>query len=117
MPQQHADMPDIVLDLVAQDKKNRPVVNLTASDIAAMDGGTRVELKDLRLVTAQSGAQTRIALFFDSMSADAAKSARVFAVRLLAEAPQATEFAVFGVDRGLRLLETYTADRAALKAA
>lgn len=117
IPQLHADMPHIVLDLVAQDKKNRPVVNLTASDIAATDGRTQVELKDLHLVTAQTGAQTRIALLFDSMSADAAKSARDFAGRLLAQAPQPTEFAVFGVDRGLRLLETYTADRAALKAA
>ena len=117
IPQLHADTPEIVLDLVARDKKNRPVVNLTASDIAVTDGAAQVQLEDLHLVTAQSGARTQIALLIDNMSAEAAKSAHDFAARLLAEAPQETAFAVFGVDRGLRLLETYSTDRAALKAA
>ena len=117
IPQLHADAPEIVLDLIARDKKNRPVMNLNASDIAVTDAGTPVPLRDLHLVTAQAGARTRIALLFDNMSPEAAKSSHNFADRLLAEAPMQTEFAVLGVDRGLRLVETYTADRAALKAA
>lgn len=116
-PQIHAEEIQINLDLIVRDKRNRPVVNLSASDLSVTDGGKPVQLSGLHLVTAQSVSAVRIALLFDEMTAPSAKMAQDFAARFLEKAPPNSTFAVLGVDRGLRLLEDYSADRAAVRAA
>jgi VWFA-related protein len=117
MPRMHAEETQIILDLVARDKKNRPVVNLNAADLSVTDGGKPVQLSGLHLVTAQSRTATRIAILFDVLSPESAKVARDFIDKLMAAAPEQSEFAVLGSDRGLRLLKDYTTDRAATLAA
>jgi len=117
IPQMHAEENQIILDLVARDRKNRPVANLNAADLSVTDGDQPVQLSGLHLVTAQSGASARIAMVFDSMSAPSAKLARDFASKLIEKAPPQSAFAVLGADRGLRLLEDYSSDRLAERAA
>lgn len=106
-----ANPDEMLIDLVVRDKKNRPVTNLTAADVVVRDGGKEAQFSDLHLVTLQSGAKSSIALLFDRMSADSSKVARDVATRLIAMAPERSEIAVLGVDRGLRLLADFTQDR------
>lgn len=113
IPQPHVDTPEIVLDLVARDKRDRPIMDLGSADLSVMDGGKPVLLSGLHLVTAQSRTATRLAILFDVLSPESAKVARDFIGRLLAAAPEQSAFAVLGADRGLRLLGDYTTDRAA----
>ena len=115
--QPHANPDEVSIDLVVRDKKKRPVLNLTAADISVSDGGNPVQLSDLRLVTAQSGEAASIALLFDTMTPESAKVARDITAKLLAMAPANGSFAVLGVDRGLRLFQNFTQDRAATQVA
>jgi VWFA-related protein len=115
--QVQANPDEVLIDLVVRDKKNKPVTNLSTADLAVSDGGKPVKLDDLHLVTPQSGAAMTIALVFDRISAESAKTARNLAMRLVAVAPQRSAIAVLGVDRGLRLLANFTEDRGALVSA
>ena len=115
--QVQANPDEVLIDLVVRDKKNKPVTNLSTADLAVSDGGNAVKLDDLHLVTPQSGAATTIALVFDRMSAESAKTARSLATRLLAMAPERSAIAVLGVDRGLRLMANFTDDRGSLPSA
>ena len=117
IPQIHEGATEIVLDLVARDKRNRPIMNLGSADLSVTDGGTPVQLSGLHLVTAQSRTTTRIAILFDFISPESAKIARDFISKLMAAAPEHSAFAVLAVDRGLRLLGDYTTDRTATLAA
>ena len=113
----HANADDVSIDLVVRDKHKRPVLNLTQADIAVMDAGTPAQLSGLHLVTAQSGEEATIAMLFDHMTAESAKVAKDIAVKLVLMAPQQCSFAVLGLDRGLRLFQTFTRDHAEIEAA
>ena len=113
----HVNIDDVSIDLVVRDKKKKPVTGLTPADIAVSDAGTPVQLSALHLVTAQTGGFATIALLFDNISPESARVARDMADRLLVMAPDQTSFAVLGLDRGLRLLQNFTSDRAALRSA
>jgi VWFA-related protein len=112
-PQAHVSLDTVSVNLVAHDKKKRPILNLTAADLSVTDAGVPVQLTNLHLVTLQSGGTADVALIFDRMSPESSKAARDIATKLLSIAPSQCSFAVFGVDRGLRLLEDFTPDRAA----
>jgi VWFA-related protein len=116
-PQFHVNPDEISIDLVAHDKKNRPLLNLTPADIAASDAGAAVQLSGLHLVTPQTGGAATIDLLFDRMTPESAKVVRDFADRLLSMAPDRTSFAVLGLDGGLRLFQNFTQDRAAIQTA
>jgi VWFA-related protein len=109
----HANPNELLIELVARDKKNKPVTNLSSADIRVSDAGNPVQLADLHLVTPESGSASTIALLFDHMSPESAKIARDIAMKLMAMAPDRSAIAVLGVDQGLRLLENFTQDRIA----
>lgn len=109
--QLQANPDEVLIDLVVRDKKNRPVTNLTAADVVVRDGAKEAQFSDLHLVTLQSGAKSSIALLFDRMSPDSSRVARDVATRLIAMAPERSDIAVLGLDRGLRLLTDFTQDR------
>ena len=106
--------PKISFTLVARDKKNRPVLDLRPADVAANDSSNSVQLSDLHLVSAQSGAATAIVLLFDRMSPESAKLALGIEAKLVPMMPDRTSIAVFSLDRGLRLFQNFTTDRAAI---
>lgn len=116
-PSVHTGTDIYPIAFVAQDKKKRPVLNLTPSDLSVSDNGTKVQLANLHLVTPQSGAAASVALLFDHLAPESAKTARAYAARLFTMAPPSCTFAVFGIDRGLRLFASYSSDRAALNGA
>jgi VWFA-related protein len=116
-PQLEASADAVSIDLVVHDKRKRPVLDLVSSDIAVSDAGNPVQLSNLHLVTAASGGGATIDLVFDRMGPESVKIARDIADKLLSMAPGKASFAVFGLDRGLRLLQNFTPDRAAIQAA
>ena len=116
-PVLHPATDQIPIEFVARDKKKRPVLNLTPADFSVTDSGVPVQFANLRLVTLQNGGAASISLLFDHLSPESAKTARAYTARLLATAPLQYSFAVFGLDRGLRLYSPYTSDRAALSTA
>ncbi len=111
MTEVHANPDEVMIDMVVRDRKNRPVTNLSLADIRVSDGGNPVQLADLHLITPELGSTASIALLFDRMSADSTKLARDIASKVVAMAPERSEIAVLGVDRGLRLLGSFSQDR------
>ena len=109
---------EVSFDLVVRTKHHQPVLNLGASQLAVTDDGTPVQLSALRLVKADSGSQHLVMLVFDRLNPDAAKAARKVAERILAAIPQSGYiFAVLQVNGRLRLLQSWTPDRALVGAA
>lgn len=116
-PTIHTGNETFPIAFVAHDKKKRAVLNLTPSDLSVSDNGTPVQLANLHLVTPQNGAAASVVLLFDHLAPESSKTARAYVAKLLTMAPGTCNFAVFGIDRGLRLFSAYTADHAALSAA
>lgn len=103
--------------MVVRDKRNKPVVDLTPADIAVSDAGNPIQLTNLHLVTAQTGGLASIIVLFDRMSPESARAAREIAARILSIAPDRSFFAVLSLDERLRLLQSFTRDRAAAEKA
>src|SRR6516165_4560362 len=92
--------------------KKKALANLTPEDFAVTDDGTAVKLKDLRLVSRRSGANHLVTLLFDALDPSAATNAREVARKILKVIPtQEFSFAVFNVDRRLRILQEFTTNR------
>jgi hypothetical protein len=115
----------ITLDLVAHDKKGKPVLDLKPEDLAVTDGGSPVTLKSLRLVSGEKQSEHLITLVFDRPSVELGigqqtdptmmKDERDAAAKILKMTPQnGFAFSVFSIDRRLRLQHGFTADRTAL---
>jgi VWFA-related protein len=105
------DVDEVPVDMVIHGKK-KALVNLTPEDFAVTDDGAAVKLKDLRLVTRRSGANHLVTLLFDALDPSAATNAREVARKILKVMPtQEFSFAVFNVDRRLRILQEFTTSR------
>jgi VWFA-related protein len=126
-----------VLDVVARDRKGRTVRDLRAEDFEVLEEGTPRPIRGFRFVEAgppppsvSSGPApagprpeaapnpTLVTLVFDALGAEGRVFARTAGLELLAltERPDAL-FSVFVVGQRLRLLQQFTNDRAALRAA
>jgi VWFA-related protein len=117
---------EIVLDMVVTDKKGRPVLDLKKEEVALSDNGQKQEIRGFRLVDQTSPdtgpAKPRQAqlmtLVFESMDAEQRRQAKVAANDLLKTAPpDGMYIAVVGINQQLCLLQPFTTDREALKAA
>jgi VWFA-related protein len=120
-----ANTDQISFDLVAHDKKGRPVLDLKPAEIAVSDGDSPVALSSLRLVTGNQEGEHLVTLVFDRPAravgtragADASwlKNERETAGKLLKLIPQSGySLSVLGVDGRLRLLQQLTTDRNAV---
>ena len=132
----------VVLDLVATDRKGQPVDDLRPDELQVSEDGRACEIRSFRLVRAPGPAApatkgtmpsaepsagraaataTRpslVVLIFDRLTTATAPLARKGAVDLLAgDFPPDTWFAVFKVGYGVRMLASFTTDRAELQAA
>ncbi len=138
-----ADAQVVVLDVVAKDRKGRPVDDLRPSELAVSEDGRACEIRSLRLVrarapvtpptppqpAAQPGAApvttavtparpSLVVLVFDRLGTEWAPPARKAGLELLSRRfPPDTYFAVFKIAYRLRLLEPFTTDPARLQAA
>jgi VWFA-related protein len=130
----------IVVDVVVRDRKGVPVTDLTAADFELYEDGVRQTIGAVTLATARppsgsvtvestgtdagtsrSGpaAQTSVtALVFDSLTAEGRAAARRAALSLAASLrPDSDRFGVFVSETPPRVLQTYTADVAAVRRA
>ena len=109
---------EVSLDLVVNDKKHNPILDLKPEDLVVTDNGTPVKLTGLHLVKADAGTSHMVTLLFDPFHGPTAKSARVIAEKVLKVLPaNGYSFAVFDFTGRLRLLQGFTEDRKALSQA
>jgi VWFA-related protein len=123
---------EVVLDLIARDKKGKPVSDLKASEITVTDNGTKQNILGFRLVQGseaitQTGTvkldplhQVRlVTLAFEPMGeADQRKTARTAALDLI-KGDQGTNvfYSVVAMNTRLLVLQPFTSDKAALATA
>ncbi len=105
----HVD--EVALDFVARDKKGERIADLEAEDLEILDGGERVQIKELRRVTS-----AEVILLFDQLEPGNAKNARDAAFEILkATADSDIRFTVLKIDLRLRMMLSATKDREAVK--
>jgi VWFA-related protein len=131
---------EVVVDAIVTDKKNRPVMNLTADDFDVFEDGVKQRIASFRvessaqtdqLHTAPGLAPSRspgggaaapgklVAMVFDSQTTrDTALLARRAALDYVDSGIGPDDFvAVFAIDQNLMVLAPFTQDKAALKRA
>ena len=142
-PTFRSDTQVVLLDLVARDRKGKTVADLRKDEVQVFEDGTRCEIESFRLVRApgkdepaspqaapspeapgsapDAATPSRanlVVLVFDVLPVATAPLARQGALDLLAkEFPANTWFAVYKVDRGMRLLQAFTSDASRLASA
>jgi len=123
---------EVVLDLIARDKKGKPITDLKQSEIAVTDNGVKQNILGFRLVQgseaiSQEGTakldplhQLRlVTLAFEPLGeADQRKTARTAALDLIKgeQAPNVF-YSVVAINTRLLVLQPFTKDKAALTAA
>jgi VWFA-related protein len=111
------DVDEVPVDMVIRGKK-KALVNLGPADFAVTDDGSAVKLEDLRLVTRQSGANHLVTLLFDVLDPSAGTNAHEVSKKILkVMAAKDFSFAVFRVNRRLRILQEFTTNREELQRA
>ena len=124
---------EVLLDVIARDKKGKAVLNLTKDQFEVTDNGEPVTIKSFRLVTAAdktaAGAVDAkqidtsrqlhlVTLVFERLGQEGRTLARQAALDLIkGEAEQNVFYAVFTIDQQLGALQQFTNDRVLLKKA
>lgn len=138
-PTFRSDTQVVLLDLVARDRKGQTVADLRPDEVQVFEDGARCDVVSFRLVrapvrgepaapapeTAGSPAEAAtpsqanlVVLVFDVLPVATAPLARRGALDLLSrEFPANTWFAIFKVDRSMRLLQPFTSDATRLASA
>ncbi len=124
---------EVVLDVVARDKKGRPARDLEQKDFQITDDGAAVAIRSFRLVDRGGGARTPgadpaqldplrqirlVSLVFDTLGQESRVLAGQAALDLIKREPeQNVYFAVFTINQRLNALQQFTNDRALLRKA
>jgi VWFA-related protein len=106
----------ITTNVVVKDRRGLAVKGLTADQFSLSDNGTKVSGLNVRMVdTAES--PKLVTLVFEQMDNEQRRLARMIANDMVKESKDGHRFAVFIFANQLCLLQTFTADREALRAA
>jgi VWFA-related protein len=130
---------EVVVDAIVTDKKNKPVMNLTADDFEVFEDGVKQRLASFRVQTAGQTSEAEsgpapvaanpasgfgipgklVAMVFDSQTTrESALLARKAALYYVDTGIGPNDFVgVFGIDQSLLILAPFTQDRAVLKRA
>src|SRR5579884_765766 len=128
---------EVILDVVARDKKGHDVRDLKASDFHITDNGDPVQIKSFRLVDRASGVQPTtgvaqqatphidtarqlrlVTLVFQGLDDNGRKLSRQAALDLIKGNPEPNVFySVFTIDQRLSALQAFTNDRELLRKA
>ena len=130
---------EVVVDAIVMDKKNRPVMNLTADDFDVFEDGVKQRIASFRIESAAQADQMQggpraeaskpatggaapgklVAMVFDSQTTrDTALLARRAALDYVDSGIGPNDLvAVFGIDQNLLVLAPFTQDKAAVKRA
>ncbi len=123
-----ANVQEVLVDLVAKDKKGNLIRNLDSGDLQITDDGALVKIKDLRYVSAEAAAHVEggqqaqllriVSLVFEHVGNESGRLAREAAEEMLKTAPDAEiYFGVFQISGRLRLVQPWTTDRAVVRRA
>jgi VWFA-related protein len=123
-----SEMNEIVLDFIATDRRGRPILDLQKQQVSVTDNGARQEVLGFRLINAAAGtsgsaaktapAPQLITLVYDSLETDARRQARAAGLELLKAAPAENVYiSIVGISQQLCLLQPFTRNQDALKAA
>lgn len=125
-----ASAEDVSLDLVVNDKKDRPILDLKPEEIAITDEGATVKLNTLRLVSGKQDGDHLVTLVFDRPQAPISGTLQPpqdpyvlhnemdAATKILKMFPDTGfSFSVMRVEGRLRLFQGFTSDRKALEQA
>ena len=142
-PTFRSDAQVVLLDVIARDNRGQPVADLREDEIQVFEDGQRCEIASFRLVrmprasspaadaavpappgapaTVEADAPSRanlVVLVFDTIPVANAVIARQGALNLLSQRfPANTWFAVYKIDRSMRLVQPFTSDPSRLEAA
>ena len=124
---------EVLLDVIARDKKGRPVKDLTAADFDVTDNGVKQKLLSVRLVSgaeaiSKSGEgggkldplrQIRlVSLVFDKLGLEARRVSRTAALDILKQdLGQNVYYSVWVIDQRLSAVQPFTNDRELLRTA
>jgi VWFA-related protein len=123
---------EVVVDLVARDKKGHPVLDLKPGDVTVLDNGQQKAIKSFRLVQgaeAVNGQGVRmqldplrqvrlVSLVFDNLDLNSRRLARSAALDLLkTDLPQNVYMAIFTMAHKLYAIQQFTNDRDLLRKA
>ena len=106
------------LNGVVRDRHGRFVRDLETADFTVTQDGKDVPIRSLRVIQTDAPASAPlVTLIFDRMRGEPRRLAEQVAQRLLAGSPTHTVFSVWLIDEKLVLLQGFSADRSAVKAA
>ena len=111
--------PEAKVDVVVRDRHGRIVRDLEADDFAVTDGAAKLAVVGAKLVEGGgSGAARLVSLIFQRMSSgESAEISRDAALAIVAGARGSVDFAVFEIDKKLSVLQPFTRDPKAVRAA
>src|SRR5581483_9787229 len=116
---------EVLVDLVARDKKGNLIADLSPEELQITDDGKPVKIKDLRFIAGSAASKQGqahlnrlVSLVFEHVGNESARLAREAAEEMLRTDPAANiDFAVLQVDHRLRLLQPWTTDRTLVRRA
>jgi len=108
----------VQLTIVVRDGHGRAVRDLAAADFTVTEDAAPVAVRSVRLVDVNTpDAAPLVSLVFDRMRGEPGRLAEEAAEKLLSSSAAGTVFSVWLIDENLALLQSFTPDRAAVKAA
>ena len=114
-----APKPEARVDVVVRDRRGRIVRNLESADFSVADGAAKLGVVSAKLVEAgQTGTPRTVSLLFQHLSTgESSEISRDAALSMVAAARGTVDFAVFDIGGKLTLLQTFTRDPNAIRAA
>jgi VWFA-related protein len=110
--------PDARVDVVVRDRRGRVVRNLNAADFAVQDGAGKLDVVAVKLVEGgETAAPHLVSLVFQQMSGESAEISRDAALAVVSGARGGVNFAVFLIDKKLSVLQPFTTNPKAVRAA
>jgi len=116
---EHASEPkaETRVDVVVRDRHGRIVRNLEPADFAITDGAAKLAVVEAKLVEGGDPATRLVSLVFQQMRGESAEISRDTALAAVAGAHGKVNFAVFLIDEKLSLLQPFTTNPKAVRAA
>lgn len=103
---------EVKLNLTAQNKKHKNVLDLKAADFAITDNDVPVKLEDFELVKGNGHGDQLVTMVFDHFEGAEAKTAQSVAGKIVKSLPSGQfSFALFSFGTRLQLLQSFSSDR------
>jgi VWFA-related protein len=115
--EQSDSKPEAKVDVVARDRRGRILRTLDTSDFNIADGAAKLNVVAAKLASSDVATPRLVSLIFQKMSGESADISRQAAITLVAAARGNVNFAVFLIDAKLSVLQPFTTNSKAVRAA